>query len=246
MLPECDHLCCEECLNELVGKIGRDGWIKCPECRRPTQMKKLGVRHLKTNLKVQNLAEILRSREESVSCLRQQRVKNRLLKKFYRVTMAIRYRLPPVVCQLMTMMLDNVNCAYLFMKKQCTLDFNPAVQRELEAYAQQNFVIDELEFFLKFTIFFSIIWLGLLDFVHNIVDWILYISCFLTVCVSVVKGIKLLRQLHYRNKVDFMWRLVAIFVLLCSGLMSAVSFCMCCKLLTFRDVARCFLSGGQD
>ena len=52
-LPNCSHVCCEVCLNNLIKQNRR----VCPECRKTVTIPKGGVSQLRTNLKIQNFAE---------------------------------------------------------------------------------------------------------------------------------------------------------------------------------------------
>lgn len=52
-LPNCSHICCEVCLNNLVNQNP----CVCPECRKTITIPIGGVSQLRTNLKIQNLAE---------------------------------------------------------------------------------------------------------------------------------------------------------------------------------------------
>ena len=66
-LPGCNHVFCEECLNGLVRNMVRDVYIKCPECRTVSNIKKTDIAALKTNLKLCNMAEMLRSRKVTIT-----------------------------------------------------------------------------------------------------------------------------------------------------------------------------------
>ena len=52
-LPDCDHICCEVCLKNLI----KNGHCICPECRTNVVIPKGGISQFHTNLKIRNLAE---------------------------------------------------------------------------------------------------------------------------------------------------------------------------------------------
>ena len=59
ILPGCNHVYCEGCIKQLVRDLSSYEWIKCPECRTVSKIKKSEIAELKTSWKLRSISEIV-------------------------------------------------------------------------------------------------------------------------------------------------------------------------------------------
>ena len=67
---DCGHVCCKECLQQILLGSKKKGFVQCPECRRQTKVPGGKIANLPTNFPLKSLAEAEHRRKQSAPTAR--------------------------------------------------------------------------------------------------------------------------------------------------------------------------------